>query len=88
MSKQIRPLSAYKKANPELYKLVDEINLNTDKTSKKGLENTWYYSYSYLELSRDIMTKKQREKIIKGIQEEYKKELKDLPINNLLEGKK
>ena len=52
MSKQIRPLSAYKKQNPEIYAMISELS-KEDTTSQKGRENNWYWWYASLEMKID-----------------------------------
>ncbi len=48
MSKQIRPLTAFKKAYPERYDiLIDKDNLGL---SKKAQENEFYWTYAYCNL--------------------------------------
>ena len=44
MNKHIRPITAYKKANPEYYEFV---NSQTVAVSPKGKENEWYWWYGY-----------------------------------------
>lgn len=44
MSKNIRPLAAYKKANPERYKIISS---SIESTSKKGHENEFYWLHCY-----------------------------------------
>lgn len=48
MAKQIRPLTAYKKANPDLYRLIASI-AETRSKSKKGRENAWYFYFGFYE---------------------------------------
>jgi len=45
--KHIRPLIAFKKANPELYAVF---SMDIKATSKKGAENEWYWKYAYFKL--------------------------------------
>lgn len=62
MSKQIRPLSAYKKAYREYYQMIDELTKD-EATSKKGKENSWYWWYGSLEvdIGGDNTSTKRRE---------------------------
>lgn len=66
MSKQIRPLSAYKKQNPDLYKIVASI-LREESKSKKAQENNWYWSYAFFEIFFDVTTEEDRDKNKNGI---------------------
>jgi hypothetical protein len=50
MSKEIRPLTAYKKANPEIYKFY--LSCIEKPTSKKGIENDFYFWYAILQLKK------------------------------------
>lgn len=53
MSKQIRPLTAYKKANPNLFDLLDSLTGEKIK-SKKGRENAWYFTYGLYETETGV----------------------------------
>lgn len=53
MSKQIRPLSAYKKANPNLFHLLDSL-AGKEINSKKGRENAWYFTYGLYETETGV----------------------------------
>lgn len=48
MKKHIRPLTAFKKANPLLYKIL---SYDLTSTSEKGKENEIYWNYAYWELN-------------------------------------
>jgi hypothetical protein len=51
MCNQIRPLTAYKKANPKLYNiLIDQEE--TKGLSKKSQENAFYWSYAYVNIRK------------------------------------
>ena len=47
MSKTIRPITAYKRANPEFYNLCNSSVLHKGIASKKQQENRFYYSYAF-----------------------------------------
>lgn len=47
MNKQIRPIAAYKKANPERYSLIFRFRGETG-GSKKDQENYFYYNYAFI----------------------------------------
>ena len=46
--KQIRPLVAYKKALPDLYKLYLTVFDGWEGLSKKAQENNFYWNYAFL----------------------------------------
>lgn len=51
--KHIRPLTAYKKANPEYYGIFEKIGV-LKSISKKGRENEWYWWYGYKKLKEAL----------------------------------
>jgi hypothetical protein len=51
MTKQIRPLTAFKKQNPEYFNIVNNLANTTSATkSKKGMENHLYFCYAGIEM--------------------------------------
>jgi hypothetical protein len=57
VSKHIRPLAAFKKANPKLY---NGLNFGNEGHSKKAQENEFYWTYAYVNLndfSKDLETR-------------------------------
>jgi hypothetical protein len=53
--KQIRPLVAYKKALPDLYKLYLTVFDGWEGLSKKAQENNFYWNYAYFEMKKGEM---------------------------------
>ena len=55
MSKQIRPLTAYKKAKPELYALYSDVFEKKKGLSKKAQENEFYWNYAYFKMNEKAL---------------------------------
>ena len=55
MSKQIRPLVAFKKINPEPYAFYSDVFEKKKGLSKKAQENEFYWNYAYLKINEKAL---------------------------------
>jgi hypothetical protein len=55
MTKHIRPLTAFKKLNPELYALYSDVFEKKKGLSKKAQENEFYWNYAYFKMNEKAL---------------------------------
>lgn len=89
--KHIRPIMAYKKANPERYKIINNffVDPHTKATSTKGRENEFYWSYCVFVASwgTDIKLYTYSPELLDLIRKELKEGTTDKEINDWAEEK-